>query len=104
MAALWGPELNTEELRSRFGAAIVAYEETAAQLNQERVDVRAAGFGEGFASQGARIVQALESLHETTLAYLEARRGTWGSIVRLVDDVENQDVAGADSFGGVSGL
>lgn len=104
MEARRGPELDTEELRSRFGAAIAAYEETAARLNQERVEVRAAEFGEGFATQGARIVHALESLHATSLAYLEARRGTWDSILALVDDVENQDEMGAGAFGGVSGL
>lgn len=104
MEAHWGPELDTDELRSRFGAAMATYEETAAQLNREKVDVRAVDFGEGFAVQGARIVSALETLHGTTLSYLDNRRGTWNSILALVDDVENQDGSGAAAFGGVSGL
>ena len=104
MEAHWGPELDTEELRSRFGAAMTTYEETAAQLNREKVDVRAVDFGEGFAAQGARIVSALETLHSTTLSYLDNRRGTWNSILALVADVENQDGSGSAAFGGVSGL
>lgn len=42
-----------------------------------------------FAAQGAWIVSILETLYGTTLSYLENRRGTWNSILALVDDVEN---------------
>ena len=93
-----GPELDTEELRARFGAAIATYEHAAEQLDREKIDVRATAFGDGFAAQGMRIVEALEELHGTTLSYLQTRRGNWSTILTLVGDVEATDEVGAVSL------
>lgn len=104
MKAGRGPQLDTDELRSTYAAAISTYEEAAQRLTQDRVEVHAADFGEGFTAEGARIVEALERLHGTTLSFLDARVSNWGSILLLVDDVRNRDSSNSAALDGVNGL
>lgn len=104
MEAQIGPKLDADELRTNYGAAIAAYQEVAQRIGAEKVDVHAADFGAGFATEGSRIADALDRLHGTTLSYLSARTSNWGSILALVDDVEEQDASNSESLGGVNGL
>lgn len=102
MEAQQGPQLDTDELRALYGAAIASYEDEAGRLQHERVEVAANDFGAGFGAQGARIVGALDKLHDTSLAYLSTRSANWGSILSLVDDVSDHDAAASESLSGVS--
>ena len=102
MEAQRGPQLDTDELRTLYGAAIASYEDEAGRLQQERVEVSSADFGAGFSAQGAHIVGALDRLHDTSLAYLSARSANWESILALVDDVADHDDQASASLSGVN--
>ena len=91
-------------VRAFYDGAIATYESAAHALDANRVEVHPADFGEGFADRGARIADALERLHGTTLEYLESRSRTWESILALADDVDALDAANAAAFGRVNGL
>lgn len=104
MEALEALDLDTGEVQSYYRRAISAYKAAAASLDRNRVPVQAARFGQGFAAEGAQISEALDSLHATTLAYLDARVRSWNSILELSDAVRERDEAGGEQFGEVRGL
>lgn len=101
MDAQQGPQLDVDELRTLYGAAIASYEDEAGRLQRERMEVSTADFGVGFASQGARIVNALDNLHDTSLSYLSTRSANWESILALVSDVVDHDEAASVHLNGV---
>ena len=96
-----GPELDARAVREHYSSAIVTYEEAARTLSVNRPDVLAADFGEGFAAQGANIVEALERLHDSTMGVLASRAQNWERIVEVAGDVERGDEAWADEIDGV---
>lgn len=102
MEAQQGPQLDTDELRTLYGAAIASYEDEVSRLQHERVEVATTDFGAGFSAQGTRIVGALDRLHDTSLAYLSTRSANWESILSLVDDVADHDDAASASLNGVN--
>lgn len=104
MDASAGPDLDTTELRSHYNSAITAYESAARALNRNRVVVRSGQFGEGFAPEGVKITQALEELHEATLAFLDARAENWQRIIELAREVELADQDSAGCLCEVEGL
>lgn len=91
MQGHFGPDLDIDAARAQLKAAIAHHEEAAEALRQQRVEVRPADFGAGFAAQGARIAQQLDRLHGTSQRFLATRVRTWESIAQLVDDVERRD-------------
>lgn len=66
-----------------------------------RPEVAAADFGEGFAAQGADIVEALERLHDSTMGVLASRTHNWERIIEVTGDVERGDETWADEIDGV---
>ena len=101
MDAQQGPQLDADELRTLYGAAIASYQDEVGRLQRDRVDVSSTDFGVGFASQGARIVHALDRLHDTSLSYLSTRSENWESILALVRDVVDHDEAASAQLNGV---
>ena len=72
-------DINIDAVRERYSAAIDAYRDTALHLQRQRPAIAASAFGEGFAPEGQRVVEALEALHETSVRFLAARGERTGS-------------------------
>ena len=96
-----GPELDARAVREHYSSAIATYEEAARSLSVNRPEVAAADFGEGFAAQGADIVEALERLHDSTMGVLASRTHNWERIIEVTGDVERGDETWADEIDGV---
>ena len=103
MDPIVGPDLDTSAMRAHFTAAISAYEEGRSNLQRNQVPLSTADFGEGFASYGREVIESLESLRRTTHQFLLAREQSWGSILSLIDDIEERDTTASDEFRGVTG-
>lgn len=96
-----GPELDARAVREHYSSAIATYEEAARSLSVNRPEVDTADFGEGFAAQGADIVEALERLHDSTMGVLASRTHNWERIIEVTGDVERGDETWADEIDGV---
>jgi len=90
-------DIDIDAVRERYSAAIDAYRDAALHLQRQRPAIAASAFGEGFAPEGQRVVEALEALHETSVRFLVARRENWQQVLMLSDATVAADQHTADA-------
>ena len=94
-------DININAVRRRYSAAIHAYRDAALDLQRQRPVVAASEFGEGFAREGQRIVDALEALHDTSQRFLAARGENWEQVLELSDATVAADQLSSDYLRGM---
>ena len=97
-------DIDIDAVRKQYSAAIGAYRDAALQLQRQRPAVDASAFGEGFAREGQRVVEALEALHETSVRFLAARGENWEQVLMLSDATVAADQHTADAVRVVDGV
>ncbi len=98
-ASQHGVDVDVQAVREHYTQAIGAYQAAGEAIAAHPARVEPASFGQGFASQGARIAAALELIDATTSAYLRTRTHNWERIMQLASDVASTDEGNASGFG-----
>ncbi|OFT68874.1 hypothetical protein HMPREF3145_08290 [Corynebacterium sp. HMSC05C01] len=94
-------DVDVDNVRTQYGAAINAYRAAAHDLDTRRITVDPSAFGDGFAEQGRRVAEALEALHSTSKRFLEVRSENWEQVLALTDDIVAADALAAEALEGV---
>lgn len=97
-------DIDIDAVRERYSAAIDAYRDAALHLQRQWPAVAASAFGEGFAREGQRVVEALEALHETSVRFLAARGENWEQVLLLSDAAVAADQHTTDAMRIVDGV